>query len=487
MVTEAERADAQTCIEKQPFGPFTGLHGRLLLMTAAFVVFAVMLIYPPLAANFRNSWLDERAQAAQIAVLAVEAAPQGEVSDELSRELLARAQVVSVAVQAEEIRELILAPAIRIEGPLVPVDLREEQGWPPVFSTFSHMFAPEGRFLRIIITPSLTDDSEMEIIVPEGPLKASLFAFSRNMLVIALIISGVVGALVYFVIYRLVVRPIRSFTEALILFSQEPESTEIEFAPGRTDELGRASAALSTMQKTVSQAFRQRKRLAELGEAVAKITHDLRNSLASAQLVSEGLSQSDDPRVRRAAPRLERSIQRAIGLAEATLRYGRAERPAPNVQLLNIIPSIEEAAAEAMAAWPDIELRMDKPKDGLIALADPDHIHRIVSNLVRNAARAIANQQGRREAGRITIRAFRQGESAIVEISDNGPGIPYNVMARLFQPFAASGSRDGSGLGLAIARELARGMKGELELSKSDSTGAAFTFRAPTQAPAQAS
>jgi signal transduction histidine kinase len=185
--------------------------------------------------------------------------------------------------------------------------------------------------------------------------------------------------------------------------------------------------------------------------------------------------------VRRAAPRLERSIQRAVDLAEATLRYGRADPPAPNLQPLNIIPAIEEAGSEAMAAWPEIELRMDKPPQALVAMADPDHIHRIVSNLVRNAARAISEQRERSEPGVITVRAFRQGESAIVEISDNGPGIPNNVMGRLFQPFAASGSRHGSGLGLAIARELARGMKGELELSKTDASGAAFTLRMPAQ------
>jgi signal transduction histidine kinase len=340
------------------------------------------------------------------------------------------------------------------------------------------MFAPHGRFLRIILTPSMTKDVEMEVIVPESALKAGLLGFSRTLLIVSLIVSAIVGALVYFAIYRLVVRPMRGLTRSIVRFAEAPEGAEIEPAPGGSDEMQRATSALQAMQKTVSAAFRQRKRLAELGEAVAKINHDLRNSLAAAQIVSEGLAQSDDPRVKRAAPRLERAIERAISLAEATLRYGRAEPPAPNVAPVNLVPVIEEAAAEGLAGRADIEWRLDAPGQ-LPAAADADHVHRIVANLVRNAARAISEQPGRTCPGKVSARAFRQDGNVIIEIADNGPGIPPAVMGRLFQPFSGSGSRDGAGLGLAIARELARGMKGDLELSSNTATGAAFTLRVP--------
>jgi signal transduction histidine kinase len=320
----------------------------------------------------------------------------------------------------------------------------------------------------------------MEVVVPESALKAGLIGFSRTLLIVSVIISVVVGALVYFAIYRLVVRPMQGLTQSIVRFSQAPEGTEMEFAaaPGAAEEMQRATSALQAMQKTVSAAFRQRKRLADLGEAMAKINHDLRNSLAAAQIVSEGLAQSDDPRVKRAVPRLERAIERAIGLAEATLRYGRAEPARPNVQAVNIIPPIEEAAVEGLTGWPDVQWSLDAPK-GLSATADADHVHRIVANLVRNAARAISEQPGRPAPGKVSARAFRENGSVIVEISDNGPGIPQAVMGRLFQPFSGSASRGGAGLGLAIARELARGMNGDLELLRSGPDGAAFTLRLP--------
>jgi signal transduction histidine kinase len=270
-------------------------------------------------------------------------------------------------------------------------------------------------------------------------------------------------------------------TDGIVRFANAPEGADIAPMPGESDEMQRANQALQSMQRTVSAAFRQRKRLAELGEAVAKINHDLRNSLAAAQIVSEGLTQSEDPRVKRAAPRLERAIQRAVNLAESTLSYGRTEAVEPNLSSINLVPTIEEAAAEGLAGCSEVEWRLDTPGP-VSAIADPDHVHRIVANLVRNAAQAIKEQKGRNIPGRISARLFQDGGCAVVEIADNGPGVPSSVVGRLFKPFAGSASRGGAGLGLAIARELARGMKGDLELSSNTASGAAFTLRMPVAA-----
>lgn len=464
-------------------GFLSGLRGRLLLLTTAFVLFAVLLIYPPLAAIYRTGWLQERTQAAQIAALAVDAAPDGRVSEELSRQLLEQAQVISVSVQGADFRELVLPPSAPISGPLVRLDMRDEAGPGGMWSPLKHLFAPEGRYLQIVLEPSMTSPAdagavEMEVIVPEAALKQGLVGFSRTLLIASIIISGIVGALVYFAVFRLVVRPMQRLTNTVIRFSETPESADVPVARGGSDEIRRANAALEAMQKTVSAAFRQRKRLAELGEAVAKINHDLRNSLAAAQIVSEGLAQSDDPRVKRAAPRLERAIERAISLAEATLSYGRAEPSLPRLNAVNILPAVEEAAAEGLAGCDDIVWRLEAAGP-VMALADPEHVHRIIANLVRNAARAIKEQTGRGDPGRITARAIRQGEQVTVEVSDNGPGVPQRVMGKLFQPFAISGSPGGAGLGLAIARELARGMNGDLELTTSGADGATFMVRLP--------
>lgn len=117
-------------------------------------------------------------------------------------------------------------------------------------------------------------------------------------------------------------------------FSQAPETPLAEMLPadmssGHSDEIRRVVSALEIMQRNVSMALQQSKRLGDLGEAVAKTSHDLRNSLSAAQVLSDGHADSHDPQVRGLAPRLERAIHRAITLAEATLKYGRSETPPP--------------------------------------------------------------------------------------------------------------------------------------------------------------
>jgi len=445
------------------------------LLTAGLVLLAELVILTPLMASYRDGWLRERAQAAQIAALAVEAAPDGRVSEGLSRELLAQAQVISVAVSGADFRELILAPSIEISGELVTIDMRGEADAESVIGAFGHIFAPKGRFLRILVIPSMTDDMEMEIVVPEYALRRDLLSFTRLILSVSFLISAIVGALVYFLIYRLVVRPIEGLTRAVIRFAAAPEGGEIRFRPGRSSEMLGAYEALQQMQKAVETSFRQKKRLADLGEAVAKINHDLRNSLAAAKIVSESLSRSEDPGVRRALPRLERAIERAIGLAETTLRYGKATPPEPNLAAVNVIPSIEEAAQEAIAGWRNVAWRLEAP-EMLRAVADPEHVHRIIGNLVRNAARAAS---GESPGGEIRCRALAEEGRVVIEIADNGPGIPPRILERLFQPFSPTASREGFGLGLAIARELARGMRGELELLKSGEFGAVFILTLP--------
>ena len=484
-LSEANELQANDAPAEAPAGLkkrfFSGLRGRLLLLTTGFVLFAILLAYPVLAAGFRTNWLLQRGQAAQIAALAVEAAPDGRVSEELSRQLLASAQVVSVAVQAKDFRGEILPPSVDIGHDLIPIDMRNQTLIDGVVGVFDHMLAPPGRFLRVIVEPALTRDETMEVIVPEAALKQALIAFSRTLLVFSVLVAALVGGLVYFAIYRLVVRPMDRLTDGIVRFANAPEGGDIDPVPGGSDEMQKANAALQAMQKTVSAAFRQRKRLAELGEAVAKINHDLRNSLAAAQIVSEGLAQSEDPRVKRAAPRLERAIQRAVNLAEATLSHARAEPSEPNLAQVNLVAVMEEAANEGLAGCSDVAWSIEAPAP-VIATADADHVHRIVANLVRNAGRAIADQKVRTQPGRIAARIFRDGANAIVEIVDNGPGIPANLVKGLFQPFAGSASRGGAGLGLAIARELARGMKGELELASNGECGAVFRLRVPAAA-----
>jgi signal transduction histidine kinase len=440
---------------------------RLLAITIGVILFVELLIFIPSAINFRDNWLDERLQAARIAVLSLEAAPSRQVSDELSVELLKNAEVLSVMKIGQDRRELVLAPLEPIAGETVIIH-RSTENWFQRFRHTLHLLWPGKTFLMRVDSAADAEEATLEVFIPELPLIADIRSFSGRILILSLIISIVAGGLVFLVLDYLVVRPMRNVTASIIKFRDNP-GVSIQKPPpsNRKDEVGRAQQALADMETVVSDAFRQRERLAQLGEAVAKINHDLRNSLSAAQLVSDGLARSEDPRVQRAAPRLERALERAINLAQETLQYGKTEPSKAKLQPTQIKEAVTEAVAEALARFPEIKFS-EQIDEGVTHDVDPDHLHRIVSNLVRNAATATSTV--RPNDGLITVSL--SGKTLIIE--DNGPGLPKKTRDNLFVPFANSTSKGGTGLGLVIARELSQAMGGDLKLGATGEAGTAF-------------
>jgi signal transduction histidine kinase len=250
--------------------------------------------------------------------------------------------------------------------------------------------------------------------------------------------------------------------------------------------LGRAELELDRMQVDLRAALNSRARLAALGEAVAKINHDLRNMLTSAQIASERLAQSGDPKVAAALPRLERALDRAVHLATDVLEYGKSEEAPPAPVVLPLRAALE-AAAEDAGLTPDgvvLETAIDVREQ---VLADPDQLHRILVNLLRNAREAIVADAGSQGHGRIAASLAREGESSLIRLADTGPGLPERAQARLFQPFAGSSRAGGAGLGLAIAHELALAHGGGLSLVSTGPEGSVFEIRLPgTPGPAPA-
>lgn len=446
---------------------------RLLAITIGVILLVELMIFIPSAINFRDNWLDERLQAARLAMLSLEAAPSQSVSEELSRELLENAEVISVVKIGNDRRELVLAPIAPIVNDNVQTIHRSTETWPARLGHMTSLFFETQDTIMKVDSEADMGQSLLEVLIPQAPLRHELWQFSRRILALSLLISIVAGTLVYLVLDYLVVRPMRHVTASIVQFRNNPGAPNVKTPPSkRKDEIGRAENALADMENVVSDAFRQRERLAQLGQAVAKINHDLRNSLAAAQLVSDGLANSEDPRVQRAAPRLERALERAIKLAQNTLEYGKSETTVLNMQNLKIFEVIQEAAEEALAGFSQIKLD-NQIERGTMHKVDPDHLHRIVSNLVRNAAAATA--QARSEGGMISISVV----NGILIIADNGPGLPQKTRDNLFVPFASSTTKGGTGLGLAIARELSKEMGGDLTLSATGETGTVFHIKLP--------
>jgi signal transduction histidine kinase len=459
-----------------------GLSARLLLLTALFVLVTELFILLPSLGSFEVGWLADRVRFAEVASMAVEAAPAGVVSGQLSERLLKGAGVVSVAVQSEGSRRLLLA-APHMKQPPTLIDLRQQNMADFLAEPFRALGPGAPPMLRVVARPQFRSGDFIEIVAPSAPLALALQSYLLQTLLISVVVSLVAGVAVYLLLAAFLVRPIRRITLAMERFRAKPDDPAARISPsGRRDEIGRAEAELLRMQEDLLTALQSRARLAALGEAVAKINHDLRNMLTSAQMASDRLATSGDPKVAQAMPRLERALDRAVKLAQDVLAYGRSDEAPPQRAQIPLAAAVEAAGEDAGLSPDGVRLSLDVPT-ALEVSADPDQLHRIMVNLFRNGRQAIEAAETA-QAGVIRVSAAAADGLTTIRFADNGPGVPERVQANLFQPFMGSGRTGGAGLGLAIARELARGHGGDLVLAESSPQGAIFrlTLAAPGEA-----
>jgi signal transduction histidine kinase len=262
----------------------------------------------------------------------------------------------------------------------------------------------------------------------------------------------------------------------MLHFSEQPEDASRIITPSqRRDEIGTAERELAHMQVQLTQTLQQKNRLAMLGLAVSKISHDLRNMLANAQLLSDRLSSLPDPAVQRFAPKLIASLGRAINLCESTLQFGRAEEAAPRRELMPLQPLVEEVGDSLGLPRDGIAWIIDMSAE-LLVDADRDQLYRVLSNLARNALQAIEQQEP--IGGQIRLAAYRNGQRVSIEVSDSGPGVPEKARAHLFQAFQGSARKGGTGLGLAVAHELVTAHGGVIRL-RDCQPGATFEVEIP--------
>ncbi|ACM02310.1 sensor histidine kinase [Cereibacter sphaeroides] len=450
------------------------LSGRFLMLTAAFVMLAEVLILVPSVARFREDYLLLRLEKAQIASLALLAADDM-IAPDLEAELLANAGVYNVVLRRDEVRQLVLSSPIP-----VPVeqtyDLRFAGPLGLIRDTFMDVLDKQG-VIRVIGEPVESGGQQIEVALERGPMRKAMLEHGARVLVFSALISMVTALLLFLAVRRLLVVPIRRVVTHMTAYAEAPEDARRVIAPtAGIRELREAEEALQMMQTQLIGALRQKERLAQLGGAVAKISHDLRNILTTAQLFADRLSASDDPAVARAAPKLVGSIRRAVSLCESTLTFGRAEEPPPQIARVPLRRLMEEVAeAESLVADASVGCLIDVAPN-MVIRADGEQLYRVLGNLVRNARQALETA-GR--PGTIELSAGEGEEEWWIKVGDTGPGLPPKAREHLFTAFQGGARKGGSGLGLAISAELVRGHGGRLDLLRSDSDGTEFIIRLP--------
>ena len=455
-----------------------GLSARLLSATLLVVVLANAVIVPVLLANRQRDWLSEKVAAGELASFVV-SVPQGKVTQQVKSQILKAAGLVSVTVKADGVYRQVLAAPKQRRADYYTIDLRQQDLLSQMSGALDTLFGGGDRLVLVEDRPHYLSGESVEIQVSDNPLQSILVDNARELLLGAILTSVMSGALVYLFLTFFLIRPIQRITRSMERFRADPEDPAAHLPPsGRHDEIGRAEVELDRMQSDLSAALASRARLAALGEAVAKINHEMRNMLTSAQLASERLATSGDPVVARTLPRLERALERAVTLAANVLAFGRSEEPPPAPRPVALRAALETAAEDAQLSDDRVRLATTIA-EGAQVLADPDLLHRILVNLMRNAREAIDGALANRGVGTVSASLSVSDGASMIRLADDGPGLPERAQANLFQPFKSSARRGGAGLGLAISRELAQAHGGDLVLVETGPGGTVFDLRLP--------
>lgn len=484
----------KTPIEKRPHPQGAGLSAKLLVLTILFVMLAEVLIFVPSIANFRNTWLQDRLADAELAVAALDPVAFGygfgaETGDAMMQQVLLETLEAHELVLVTDSGRQVLAQRAGIQGGLVAnmavdVDITTSNPLRAIWDAFKTLTAGDN-VLRIHGAPEPGTGRYVEVVVEEYYLRDAMLGFSRNIIILSIVISLITAGLVYLSLNALFVRPLQRLDEAMATFADAPEDPGSMISPsGRGDELGTAELRLAAMQSDVRSMLTERRRLADVGLAVSKINHDLRNLLSSAHLLSERLDMIADPHVQRVAPKIVRAIDRAVSFCEATLAYGQVREEAPERSTFTLANLVDEAA-EFAGLTNHRTLAFDNQVEKTLTVrVGQENLFRILLNLMRNGRHALEAVGETETQLSLSVSAQFDDSRLILTVADTGPGILEAVREKLFQPFHGDAGRRGStGLGLAIAKELAEADGGTVSLvdpgENETGQGAVFAITLP--------
>lgn len=446
---------------------FDSLSLRVLVLTVAFVLVSEAIILIPSIARNYQLILQQRIDEAHLLTLLV---PPDAANKTISNPaLLNRIDAYKLSVVDD-------AKTVTIENPDL-ANIQPEMSVTPTTGlmelarlSLDTLEKPESGVLKITGTATRDPSQTISIVMDEAPVRQELSEFTNRNLQLSVSIAIITSTLVFAVLQFYMVSPLLRIKNSMVAFRIDPENPATAIsATTRPDEIGTAQNELSHMQNDLRLALRQKARLAALGNAVAQINHDLRNILATAQLLADRLNSSEDPNVKKLTPRLFSAIDRANLLCTSTLDYVR--EGAPDIQRSNFgLAALVRDVAQSLTVENNSIVDLQIP-ESLQIKADRNEMFRVLSNIIRNAKEAGASH--------ITVTSDRKEDTTSIRIADDGPGLKPTARERLFQPFAGSARKGGTGLGLTIARDLMRAHGGNIELVETSEKGTVFRLDLP--------
>ena len=249
------------------------------------------------------------------------------------------------------------------------------------------------------------------------------------------------------------------------------------------DTLGRIAGMIEETSRAMA---RDRKRLAYLKnlsvwqETARRHAHEMRTPLTAARLELERLERLLDreglAEARQIAGSVGEELERLGRFTQQFTSFARLPQPRPAMHDLGKV--VEEFVGTFASAWPNLELRCDAAAAPLPAPLDRDMLRQVLVNLCDNSSLAVrVSQEGR---GTVTLRPGEAGRNIFLEVTDDGPGVPPEIRARVFEPYVTTRQvGEGMGLGLAISKKILLDHGGDLELLASSGAGTTFRLTFP--------
>jgi signal transduction histidine kinase len=329
-----------------------------------------------------------------------------------------------------------------------------------------------------LYTPVLDSTGKMEAVLFSGlahrsgdQILADRTALTLAIALLGTLLAGAVGLL----LSRLVIRPVESLRDGVLRVASRDYRAAI---PVRgDDELGELARAFNTMADSLRQARDdqqrefQRDKITALGELSLAMAHEIRNPIGvlntAAQLLEKAAGDPDRQ------SELTRMIREETARLNSLLRDFQqlARHRKPQFAAIPLQQPLEAAIRYRLAGRPEVVVKREYGHGERLILADAELLQQAWTNLINNALEAIGT-----EPAELTLRSWLEGTTLCLALEDNGPGVPIERVARLFEPFFTS-KEQGSGLGLTITNTLVDANGGHLEYAPAQTGGASFIMR----------
>ena len=469
----AETANARTATAARRLS--FGLSWRILGLVVLAVMTAEVAVFLPSIARFRYVYLNQLIESGTLAALALDATPDNMVTDQVKRTLLDHARVDAVVlVEPDKPKRALL----NIEPtPQMPsFNLKEEGGLMLIWDALRAMANDGALYIRVGGESLRLPKAMIWIVVDELPMRIAMYAYAGRVLVLSIIIALFTAFLLYLALRWLVIKPLQGLSADMVAFRRAPEEAGIDRPPSqRRDEIGVVDREFRNLQRELRAFLRQKSRLADIGAATNKINHDLRNMLSTARLLSDRLARSQDERTRALAPTILNTIDRAARLASDAIEYVR-DKPTPRLAPVDLADLVDEVGVALQEQGEDndpnlLRTWVNEIAAGETLRGDRDLLYRVFVNLGRNAFEAGASS--------VTVRSARGTERVMVDVVDNGPGVPADLADDIFRPYVGGRRAGNAGLGLAIARELVAVHGGDIVVAATGPQGTTFRIDLP--------